>query len=101
MADLFKDAKYISILDILNQVNQSEPFTKCFKHHSVAAPKVKPINEVFYAALIGIGCNIGIHKLAGTAKGISLNKLRMWLIGILTKKVYTKPITKSFRQLIN
>jgi TnpA family transposase len=75
MADLFKDAKYISILDILNQVNQSESFTKCFKHHSVAAPKVKPINEVFYAALIGIGCNIGIHKFAVTAKGISLNKI--------------------------
>ncbi|XSZ47695.1 Tn3 family transposase [Francisella noatunensis] len=30
---------------------------------------------MFYAALIGIGCNIGIHKLAGTAKGISLNKI--------------------------
>ena len=68
MTDLFKDAKYTSVLDILNQVNQSESFTKCFKHHSIAAPKVRPLNEVFYAALIGIGCNIGIHKLAGTAK---------------------------------
>ena len=41
----------------------------------IAAPKVRPLNEVFYAALIGIGCNIGIHKLAGIAKGMSLNKI--------------------------
>jgi TnpA family transposase len=75
ISDIFKEVKYVSVLDVLNQVNHNVNFIEAFKHHSVAATKVKPSSEIFYAALIGIGCNIGIHKLAGTAKGISLSKV--------------------------
>jgi TnpA family transposase len=99
VSDLFKDAKYTSVLEILNQVNQLINYTDPLKHHSISAPKVKPSYETFYAALIGIGCNLGIHKLAGTAKGVTLNKIENVTNWYLSKQNLYKANNKVIQEI--
>lgn len=43
------------------------------KHHSVKHTKLKPTNQIFYAGIIGLGCNIGIPKMSQISSGINQN----------------------------
>jgi TnpA family transposase len=68
---LFTDRKHVSILQVLSEVNQVSDYLSCFTHQSVKDKKILPRKEVFYAAILGQGCNIGISKMANVSKGIS------------------------------
>lgn len=74
-AALLEQAGYFPILQILSQVEKITQFTHCFKHHSIKHVKQRPQPEVYFAGLIGLGCNIGVRKMAQISSGIRENTL--------------------------
>lgn len=62
---------YIPILQLLQETDRVADFTSQFKHFSVKNVKMNPSQEVFFAGLIGKGCNIGVRKIANISRGIS------------------------------
>jgi len=74
-AALLEQAGYVPILQILSDVERITQFTQCFKHHSIKHVKQRPCTEVYFAGLIGLGCNIGVRKMAQISLGIKENTL--------------------------
>lgn len=80
-----KDTKYIGvllgqggytpILQVLSEINDITHFTKSFKHHSIKNVKRRPRATTFLAGIIGLGCNIGIPKMAQISTGVNENTL--------------------------
>lgn len=70
-SSLFTECKYVPILKILKDIQQIVDYLSCFKHHSVKDKQILPDDNIFYAAIVGIGCNIGINKISSVSKGIS------------------------------
>jgi TnpA family transposase len=65
----------VPILRVLSEINRTTQFSKCFKHHSIKYVKQRPRPEIFIAGIIGLGCNIGIPKMAQISTGVSENTL--------------------------
>lgn len=74
-ASLLEQAGYIPILQVLFDVENVTQFSQYFKHHSIKHVKQKPGTEVYFGGLIGLGCNIGIRKMAQISLGIKENTL--------------------------
>ena len=72
---LFPVNKFISIYEILSTINKYSDFTNSFIHWNIKNNKKKPDNKIFYAGIIGYGCNIGIRKIAKISKNINPNEL--------------------------
>jgi len=72
---LLEQVSYVPILQVLTQINEITKFSKCLKHHNIKHAKGQPRPEVFNAGIIGLGCNIGIPKMAQISKGINENTL--------------------------
>lgn len=72
---LFSDQKYKSILKILSDINKVTNFLDCFRHHNIKDKKILPKSSIYYAAILGMGCNIGINKMANVSKGITEDSL--------------------------
>ncbi len=66
---------YIPILQVLTEVDKVAQFTGAFTHHSVKHTKSKPSSQLFYAGIIGLGCNIGVTKMAQISSGINQNTM--------------------------
>ena len=85
IASLFSECKYTPILKVLNDVQQATDYLSCLRHLSVKNKQVLPNIQVFYAAILGLGCNIGISKIANVSRGISedvLQNLVNWHISL-------------------
>lgn len=85
IASLFSECKYTPILKVLNDVQQATDYLSCLRHLSVKNKQVLPNTQVFYAAILGLGCNIGISKIANVSRGISedvLQHLVNWHISL-------------------
>lgn len=67
---------YIPILDVLSDVNNIARFTECFSHYGIKNVTQQPKNDVIFAGMIGLGCNIGIAKMAQISTGINQHTLR-------------------------
>lgn len=72
---LFSDQKYTSILKILSDVHKVTNFLDCFRHHNIKDKKILPKTSIYYASILGMGCNIGINKMANVSKGITEDSL--------------------------
>jgi len=75
LSSLFADRRYISVLEVLYEVHQTVGYLDCFQHYNLKYKKQRPSPELFIAAIIGYGCNVGIRKVARISKGISANQL--------------------------
>lgn len=75
VASLFSECKYVPILKVLTDIEQVTDYLSCFRHLIVKDKQVLPNNNVFYAAILGLGCNIGINKIASVSRGISQDVL--------------------------
>ena len=85
IASLFAGCKYTPILKVLNDIQQVTDYLSCLRHFSVKDKQVLPDIQVFYAAILGLGCNIGISKIANVSRGISedvLQNLVNWHISL-------------------
>lgn len=75
LSGLFADRRYISVLEVLYEVHQTVGYLDCFQHYNLKYKKHRPSAELFIAAIIGYGCNVGIRKVARISKGISANQV--------------------------
>lgn len=66
----FPERKYISILEMLSTVDHATNFLDEFEHWQVKYQRVKPVKKIFFAGIIGFGCDIGHRKLAQISKQI-------------------------------
>ena len=75
LSSLFADRRYTSVLEVLYEVHQTVGYLDCFQHYNLKYKKQRPPDELFIAAIIGYGCNVGIRKVARISKGIPANQL--------------------------
>lgn len=75
ISSLLEEVAYVPIFQVLIKINDITKFSTCLKHHNIKYIKSNPSSEVFHAGIIGLGCNIGISKMAQISKGINENTL--------------------------
>lgn len=75
IAEILKPFHYVPILEVLTTIDRMTHFSECLQHYSIRQQIKPPDPIVFYAGLIGKGCNIGLGKLTSVSKGINGNTL--------------------------
>lgn len=73
--DLFPKEGAISIIEVLNTIQQKANFIDNFQHFSIKNQVKRPDNSLFFAAILAYGCNIGIGAMARNSPNISANSL--------------------------
>lgn len=93
---------FVSIQQILSEVDRVSGYARCFKHLSPKHHKMKPTAEVLMAGLLSKGCNIGVGKLAAISSGIQEHILRNtvnWHFDLDNIRAANKRITDSIHRL--
>ena len=72
----YRHAHYVSILDLLADVEKAAPFLHHLGHQSKIHEKKRPTAETFFASIIALGCNIGVEKMRNISKGIQVSTLQ-------------------------
>ena len=75
LGSFFPERKYIPLLEALATVDQATGFLGEFEHWQVKYQRAKPAAKIFFAGIIGYGCDIGHRKLAQISKQIDENEL--------------------------
>ena len=75
LSTFFPERKYISLLEVLATVDQTTGFLDELEHWQPKHQPAKPQKKVFFAGIIGYGCDIGHRKLAQISKQINENEL--------------------------
>ena len=70
-----RNAKYISMLEMLATVDLATNFLDEFEHWQVKYQRAKPAKKIFLAGIMGYGCDIGHRKLAQISKQIDESEL--------------------------
>ncbi len=102
VASLFTECKYVPILRILTDIQQVADYLGCLRHLSVKEKQVLPSPQVFYAAILGLGCNIGISKMANVSKGVSedvLTNLVNWHLSVDNLRLAIQKILEFLEKL--
>lgn len=73
--DILGKDQYLPLINILSDIRHSSDLSKAFTHYSRKTVKKQLSDDLIYAALIGLGCNIGVRKMGKISKGIGANKL--------------------------
>ena len=69
----FPQSEYLSVIDILNAINEETDFLSSFQHYSHS--KVKTNHNLLLAGILGYGCNLTLSKIGKISKGIKENQL--------------------------
>ncbi|MEI7998857.1 MAG: Tn3 family transposase [Candidatus Omnitrophota bacterium] len=69
--DLFPHERYFSLFEILSTVNKVTPFINSLKHWKTKGHGNRPDSRTIIAGIIGLGCNLGISKIARISNSIS------------------------------
>lgn len=75
-AETLERGGIVSIQQVMNDVNQTCHFSSAFTHLSTKHSKLKPKFNTIAAGIVGLGCNIGLNKLANISLGVSENTLK-------------------------
>ena len=67
--------KYISLTKVLSDIRYCTDYISSFTHYNRKNVKSAPPDESFYAAIIALGCNIGVRKMGKISDGITPDKL--------------------------
>ena len=67
--------KYIPLTKILSDIRYCTDYVASFAHYNRKNAKSTPSDEVFYAAIIALGCNIGVRKMGTISDGITADRL--------------------------
>ena len=62
--DLFPNERYFPLFEILSTVNKATPFIDCFEHWKTKGHRSRPDHKIIIAGIIGLGCNLGVRKIA-------------------------------------
>jgi TnpA family transposase len=60
---------------VLSTVNKSAHFLDAFEHWQVKYTRAKPPDRIFWAGIIGYGCNIGTNRIAKISQQINESEL--------------------------
>ena len=71
ISNLFEDNQYTPIIQVLLAINETTGFIDAFGHHAIKHNKPKPDDNIFFAGIIALGCNIGVRKMSRISVGIS------------------------------
>jgi TnpA family transposase len=74
-SDLFPKDRYIPLVEILSTVNKFSQFSDCFEHWQIKHNRSKPDALIFFAGIMGYGCNIGVRKIAKISRNVRQNEL--------------------------
>lgn len=72
---LYPPNRSIPLLQVLIQINQLTGFLEAFQHKTEHYIPTRPGNNIFYAAIIGFGENIGISEMGDISRNIAKNTL--------------------------
>jgi len=75
ISDTLMQAGYMPIQTILSDINTVCHFSACFTHFMNKHNKMKPSLEMLMAAVMGIGCNIGVTRIANISIGLNEDTL--------------------------
>jgi len=75
VSELFTGQENISLINILSDVSKVTSFLDPIEHHNLKHTREKPKDNVFFAGIIGYGCNIGKNKIAKISTGINEHEL--------------------------
>lgn len=93
---------YIPVQQALSEINSACSFVDTFSHHSNKHAKMKPKVSTIIAGIVGIGCNIGLNKLANISLGVSENSLKntvTWLFDLRTIQAANDKIVQAINGL--
>ncbi|MEN9391037.1 MAG: hypothetical protein RL017_334 [Pseudomonadota bacterium] len=102
VSSLFVECKYVPILKILTDIQHVVNYLKYLRHLSVKDKQILPDVKVFYAAILGVGCNIGISKMANVSKGIRedvLANLVNWHLSVDNLRLANQIILELIQKL--
>lgn len=78
--------QFIPLVDILSNIQYSIDYTSSFSHYTMKNSKSTPSEETIYAAVIALGCNIGIRKMGNISQGVGADKLEYIVRWFFNKK---------------
>ena len=64
----FPECQYVSLVEVLSTVQQATQFLAEFEHWQLKYRKERPPPRTFLAGIIGLGCDIGLRKIARISK---------------------------------
>jgi TnpA family transposase len=73
IAKYFPHDEYLSVVDVLDSINNEVNFLSSFQHYSQS--KIKSNHNLLLASILGYGCNITLSKIGKISKGINENQL--------------------------
>ncbi|WP_131537980.1 Tn3 family transposase [Pedobacter nototheniae] len=65
----------VPLLEVLSILQSAANFLPVFEHHVIDHLPKRPADKLFFAAIIGYGCNIGIPMFSYMTKGIRPSSL--------------------------
>lgn len=77
ISEYFNPARYISVLSLLAEVDLSAHFLTDLEHLAGKHSKGRPAPGTFFAAIVALGCNIGVDKMAAICKGMNASTLQL------------------------
>src|SRR5680860_723956 len=66
---------YLPLIDLLSDIGQCTGLTSNFTHYNRKSSNKVPPDDIIFAGLMALGCNIGIRKMGKISKGIGAAKL--------------------------
>ena len=75
VSELFPQDRYVPLLEILSTIDQQSHFSDSFEHYNLKYNRDKPKGKIFYAGVMGYGCNIGIKRMSKISRGIGEHTL--------------------------
>lgn len=72
---LYPQEYIIPLLEVLTTIQNATGFTSAFRHAGIDYIPKRPEEKLFFAAILGYGCNIGIRKFSFMSKGIRTSSL--------------------------
>ena len=78
--------RFISLTRILSDIRYCTDYISSFTHYSMKGSKSTPSDESFYAAIIALGCNIGIRRMGKISDGMSADRLEYIVRWFYSKK---------------
>lgn len=99
----------VSLLEVLSVVNRFSGFNQAFQHRGIGYLPPRPDDKLFFASIIGYGCNIGIPKMALISRSIPVSALQTTSVQYFSPELTLKandmvlefsnslPLTDKFR----
>jgi len=73
IAKYFPHDEYLSVVDVLDSVDEEVGFLSSFQHYTQS--KIKIDHKLLLASILGYGCNITLSKIGKISKGVNENQL--------------------------